>query len=619
MKKHIFLLLLSGILYLPNVFAQRPGYWQQRAEYIMDIDFDVEKHRFKGKQKLIYHNNSPDELDRVFYHLYFNAFQPGSMMDVRSRTIMDPDPRVRDRIAKLKADEIGYHKILSLKQNGKPLNYEVVGTVLEVQLAEPIKPGKKAVFEMEFESQVPVQIRRSGRNNAEGIAYSMTQWYPKMAEYDEQGWHAHPYIGREFYGVWGSFDVTIHIDSSYVVAATGVLQNPQEIGHGYEDKNQALKRPKGNKLHWHFKAENVHDFAWAADPDYQHTTAQVPGGPTLHFFFQADANQSGNWDKLPGYMIEAFQIMNREFGQYPYPVFSFVQGGDGGMEYPMLTLIVGRGSLDRLVGVATHEFIHNWYYGILATNEALYPWMDEGFTSFAEDYVFDKIMGIHSPNPFKSSYDSYFRLVQYGLQEPLSTHADHYNTNMAYSIASYSMGAIFLRQLSYIIGEEAFRKGMLDYFNTWKFKHPTPNDFIRIMEKASGLELDWYKEYWIYSTKHIDYAIDKVVSKGTKTEITLRRVKEMPMPIDLHVTLASGEKHIFHIPLQIMRGAKKGNTQNYHVEADWGWVYPTYTFEIPFPIDNIRQIVIDPEEYMADIDRGNNTYPADSSLDARGK
>lgn len=619
MKKFFLLLLLSSILCLPAAFAQRPGYWQQRVEYVMDIDFDVQKHRFKGKQKLTYYNNSPDVLDRVFYHLYFNAFQPGSMMDVRSRTIMDPDPRVRDRIAKLKEDEIGYHKVLSLKQNGKPVKYQVVGTVLEVELAEPIAPGKKAVFEMEFESQVPVQIRRNGRNNREGIDYSMAQWYPKMAEYDEQGWHAHPYIGREFYGVWGSFDVTIHIDSSYVVAATGVLQNPQEIGHGYEDKNKALKRPKGGKLHWHFKADNVHDFAWAADPDYRHTTAQVPGGPLLRFFYQDDANKSGNWDKLPAYMVEAFQIMNREFGQYPYPVFSFVQGGDGGMEYPMLTLIVGNGSLERLVGVATHEFIHNWYYGILGTNESLYPWMDEGFTSFAEDYVFNKIMGINSSNPFRNSYDSYFRLVKLGLQEPLSTHADHYNTNMAYSIASYSMGSIFLRQLSYIIGEEAFRKGMLDYFNTWKFKHPTPNDFIRIMEKASGLELDWYKEYWIYTTKHIDYAIDKVVSKGDKTEVTLRRVKEMPMPIDLHVTLTSGEEHIFHIPLQIMRGAKKSTGKNYHVEADWGWVYPTYTFELPFSTGDIRQIVIDPQEYMADIDRSNNTYPIDSSLDARGK
>lgn len=598
------------------LLAQRPGYWQQRVEYVMDIDFDVRNHQFKGKQKLTYYNNSPDVLDRVFYHLYYNAFQPGSMMDVRSRTIIDPDPRVRDRIAQLKPNEIGYHRILSLKQNGKAVQYEVVGTVLEVKLAEPIMPGKKAIFDMEFESQVPIQIRRTGRHNREGIDYSMTQWYPKMAEYDEQGWHAHPYIGREFYGVWGDFDVTIRIDSNYVVAATGLLQNPQEVGHGYHDTSKALRRPKSGKLNWRFKAENVHDFAWAADPDYQHTTVQVPGGPLLRFFFQPTANATGNWDKLAGFMVEAFQIMNRDFGQYPYPVFSFVQGGDGGMEYPMLTLIMGNIPLPSLVSVATHEFIHNWYYGVLATNESLYPWMDEGFTSYAEDYVKNIITGQNLSNPFADAYNSYFRLVRAGLQEPLSTHADHYSTNQAYSVGSYAMGEIFLHQLSYIVGQEAFRKGMLDYFSTWKFKHPTPNDFIRIMEKASGLELDWYKEYWIYTTKHIDYGIERVSAYNGQTELTLRRIGEMPMPIDLLIRLRDGTEHFYTIPLQIMRGAKKSETKNFQVLPAWGWVYPTYTYRLPFDLQQIESIHIDPYEYMADIDRSNNHYPHDPSLDA---
>ncbi len=167
----------------------------------MEVRLDVKTHKVAGTQKLTYYNNSKDTLRRVYYHLYFNAFQPGSMMDVRSRNIPDPDRRVGDRISKLKADEIGYQHVQSLKQDGKDLTYKIDGTILEVTLAKPILPGTKTVFDMKYESQVPLQVRRSGRNNKEGIAYSMTQWYPKMAEYDHQGWHAYPYVAREFHGV----------------------------------------------------------------------------------------------------------------------------------------------------------------------------------------------------------------------------------------------------------------------------------------------------------------------------------------------------------------------------------------------------------------------------------
>ena len=206
------------------------GYWQQHVDYQMDIDMDVNNYQYKGKQKLVYTNNSPDVLNKVFYHLYFNAFQPGSEMDVRSRTIADPDPRVGDRISKLKPNEIGYIKVNTLKQNGMALNYNTVGTVLEVDLATPIQPGESVTFNMDFDAQVPIQIRRSGRNNKEGVALSMTQWYPKLAEYDFEGWHADPYIGREFHSVWGDFDLKLTIDKNYVVGGTGYLESEQVNG-----------------------------------------------------------------------------------------------------------------------------------------------------------------------------------------------------------------------------------------------------------------------------------------------------------------------------------------------------------------------------------------------------
>lgn len=599
-------------------FSQHENYWQQRVEYKMDIDMDVENHQFTGTQELTYHNNSPDTLERVFYHLYFNAFQPNSMMDVRSRTIEDPDSRVRDRIQKLPDDEIGYHHINSLQQNGQSVEYNVEGTILEVTLDEPIQPGESAVFNMEFESQVPRQIRRTGWMNKEGVEFSMSQWYPKLSEYDEDGWHPNPYIGREFHGVWGDFDVKISIDSSYVIGSTGHLQNPEEIGHGYAEDYQ---RPQSNKITWHWKAENVHDFFWGADPDFTHTTKQVPGGPTLHFFYQtdpvaenADSNAQRqllqNWKQLPEYVSQAFQYVSENYGGYPYDKYSFVQGGDGGMEYPMGTLITGNRSLRSLVGVSVHELLHAWYQGVLATNESRYPWMDEGFTSYVSSKTMNHLFnGGPNGNPHQGSYHSYFRIIDNGMEEPLTTHADHYETNRAYGVGSYSKGAVFLHQLGYIIGEETLNSTMKRYFHEWKFKHPDGRDFLRVAEKESDMILDWYYEYFIETTKTIDYGITSVLSDNKSTYVTLKREDLMPMPIDLMVTYEDGSEELFYIPMRIMQNNKPHELSDVPrtIKPDWPWVNPTYTLEINKPSSDIQSIEIDPSERLADIDRENNT------------
>lgn len=586
------------------------GYWQQRAEYKMNIDFDATQHQYKGKQTLTYYNNSPDTLRRLFYHLYFNAFQPGSSMDVRSRTISDPDKRVGERISKLKPNEIGYQKILSLKMNGEALSYEVQGTILEVQLKKPIAPKTKVVLEMDFESQVPVQIRRSGRNSQDGVDYSMTQWYPKLCEYDHEGWHADPYIGREFYGVWGDFDVTISMDKAFLIGATGVLQNPQEIGKGYEDKSKPLKQPSGNKLNWHFKATNVHDFAWAADKDYQHDMLQVPDGPLVHFIYQND-NSAENWKKIQPVMVKFFQLTNLKFGKYPYPAFSFIQGGDGGMEYPMMTLVTSRGSLNGLISVCVHEALHNWYYGVLGTNESKYPWMDEGFTTFAQDVIMNEILSLGQDNPHAGSYADYIDLIKSGEKEPLTTHADFYHKNGTYGTSAYSSGAVFLYQLSYIIGRESFNAGMLRYFNEWKFRHPAPNDFIRVMEKQSGLELDWYLEQFIGSMNEIDYSIKTYTSQGNSTTLYLQRIGQFPMPLDIYVEYTDGSAEIHYIPLDLLRGNKQEKTGSLKTisHTDWPWVYPEYSFTLQRPVAEIKQIIIDPTERLCDIDYGNNAWP----------
>jgi hypothetical protein len=600
-------LLLLPLLALSCTLFAQDYRWLQRVEYKMNVALDVKTHKVRGDQEIIYHNNSNDTLRKVYYHLYFNAFQPGSMMDVRSRNLPDPDGRVMDRISKLSKEEIGYQQVQSLKQDGQEVKYQIDGTILTVYLAKPILPRSKSVFTMKFEGQVPVQIRRSGRDNKEGIAYSMTQWYPKLAEYDFQGWHLDQYIAREFQGVWGDYDVTINIDPKFTIGGSGVLQNPNEIGHGYEDEGVTIKKQKEN-LNWHFMAKDVHDFAWTADPDYVHTKAQVPGGPELHFFYQPGEKTTENWTNLKEYAVKHFQFMNKTFGKYPYPVYSVLQGGDGGMEYPMCTLITGERSFPSLVGVTAHEAAHAWFQGILGNNEPLYPWMDEGYASFASSesmaYLFDR-----KEDPHKGSYNGYFKLIERGLQEPLGTHSDHYNTNAAYGTAAYAMGAIFLQQLKYIVGEDVFYPGMRRYFNTWKFKHPEPNDFVRVMEKESGLQLHWYYRYWILTTKHIDYGIESAKDDQGKTEVTLKRTGTFPMPIDLLVTYKDGSKEMFYIPMSEMLGGKgqEDKSTKWTPLDMWNWVNPTYSFSIGKPTSQIESMEIDPSQRMADINRDNNS------------
>ena len=607
MKKFVpivlLLLVCAGSMYGQN------NRWQQRVKYVMNIDMNVQTNRFTGKQKLEYWNNSPDTLTRLFYHLYFNAFQPGSMMDTRSRrqgTITngrspDWDQRVKDRIINLKPNEIGYQKINSLKMNGRTQDFKVHETILEVNLDRPIPPRSKVVLDMDFEAQVPLQIRRSGRDNpASKVRYSMSQWYPKLCEYDEDGWHPTPYVGREFYGVWGDFDVSISIDKKYILGGTGYLQNPNQIGYGYESEGAKVTRPAGEKMTWRFLAPNVHDFMWAADPEYIHKTRKVKDTVTLHLLYKPTNATAQQWEKVLDDAEKALPFIEKHFGVYPYRQFSFIHGGDGGMEYPMATLCVGPGAW-------LHEWLHSWYYGVLGTNESLYPWMDEGFTTYAEDKT-DAFLKGDTGFALSGTYNSYVALSRSGKEEPLTTHADHYNLNAAYGPAVYSKGGVFLEQLGYITGGDVRDRILLEYYRQWKFKHPNASDFMRVAEKLSDMKLDWYREYWINSTKTIDYSIDSLWEEGGKTKVRLARIGQMPMPIDLQITFRDGSREMHYIPMNLMFGEKKNEDPaipRKTYEA-WKWTHATYTIESTRRLSDFIGVEIDPSLPMADVDRKNN-------------
>tara|TARA_R110000765_G_scaffold121538_2_gene217831 strand:+ start:672 stop:2525 length:1854 start_codon:yes stop_codon:yes gene_type:complete len=606
-------------LFTIGLIAQnKTDYWQQHVDYTMDVSMDVDNFQYTGTQILVYTNNSPDELKRVYFHLYFNAFQPDSEMDIRLQTIADPDGRMtteekKSRISTLSESEMGYLHPTSLTQDGKNVAFSEEGTVLVVDLASPIAPGSKSTFNMTFKGQVPLQIRRSGRNNEEGVALSMSQWYPKLAEYDFEGWHADPYIAREFQGVWGDFDVKLTIDKNYTVGGTGYLQNPNEIGHGYETPGTKIKKQKGKTLTWHFKAPMVHDFMWAADPEYIHDIQQVPNGPVIHFLYKNNPKILENWKNLQPKTVEAMEFFSKNIGEYPYDQYSVIQGGDGGMEYAMSTLITGDRKFGSLVGVMAHEMAHSWFQHILATNEAKHEWMDEGFTSFISKLCMSEIMDLDKDNPFEGTYKGYRNLALSGKEQPQTTHADRYDLNFAYGISAYSKGSIFLSQLGYIIGQDKLMETIRKYYADFKFKHPVPNDIKRVAEKVSGFELDWYLTDWTQTTNTIDYGIKEVSAIDNNTKVTLERIGLMPMPLDILVVYNDDSRETLYAPLRMMRGEKENPYEGIErtVIKDWAWAYPTYDFVINKPISSIKAIVIDPSQLMADINLENNVWQAE--------
>ena len=594
------------------------NYWQQSVDYKMEIQMKVDKYQYDGKMDVTYFNNSKDTLHKIYFHLYYNAFQPGSLMDERLKSIGDPDSRMTNnlgtkenpiyesRISKLTPDEIGFVKINNIQQNANALNFKKMGTILEVSLKEPLKPNTSTILQLDWKSQIPKIVRRGGRDSNEGIDFSMTQWYPKIAQYDNEGWHLDEYIGREFYAPFGNFDVKITLPSSFIVGASGELLNEENMP-GYSNK----KFKKNTLVTWNFKAKNIHDFAWGADTNYVVEKQQVPNGPKLYYLYDKNLSKEyiDNWKTAMPKVSEFFQFMDKNFGEYPWSTYSIIQGGDGGMEYGTSTLITGKRSFESLLGVIYHEAAHSWFQHLYAFDETRDEWMDEGFTTYAEAAAMKEIMGDNKDkiNPFHGAYNGYFHLVKSGKEEPLSLLADYFDTNYAYSLGAYYKGQVYVAQLGYIIGEEALSETFKQFYDEWSMKHLKIGDFQKVAQDVSGINLKWYNNLFVNTTRFVDYGVEKVEGKT----ILLRNYSNFPMPIDLLVTYQDGSKELFYIPVNAMRGGKKKEIEFYQdikytqLQA-WGWT--TNTFELKSEKE-IQKVEIDYTQRLADVNRANNIYP----------
>lgn len=623
---HKMLKLFSGLLLLLLSPSFITAYWQQHVKYDIDVRLIDSVHTLEGKLKVVYTNNSPDTLREVYFHLYYLAFQPGSMMDVNARKLNAA--RIWERISNLKPEEQGKYSFSRITVDAQHAPNEIQGTVLRVVLPYPLLPGAKTAIELDYVEQIPKQTRRGGWMSSEGVEYSMAQWYPKLAEYDEEGWHTQEYIGREFYGVWGDFDVAITLPSTFTVAATGQCMNPLEVGHGYERiargerSGQQMPIDTPGMTTWKFRARTVHDFAWTADKLYVHDWTTWRDSITIHAIYKTSV--LSYWKNALRYTEHALETYSQLYGDYPYRDFYNTHAGDGGMEYPQLIMNTGFRSEQSLAGVTAHEVAHQWFYGILANNESREAYLDEGFTSFATTIAMKRLFGEHSELPGQErswldwlipkfsnksdNYRSYLSLAHAGYEEPLDLPHDWAREDVNAGQA-YSKQQAILSMLEYTLGDSVFAVGMRRYFDRWKFKHPKLRDFQKVMEETAHTDLDWFFDQWYRTTRTIDYAITGLSSAeapgGYRTTVRLKNKELGVMPIDLTLTYADGSKDNASIPLGFRHktGYLKPDQSLYF--PVWDWVDPSYEGSVITP-KRVTVAEIDTSLRLQDLNRLNN-------------
>ncbi len=624
MKKYIVFLVC--IIFATALKAQPSDYWQQHVSYTISGTLIDSIHSFDGKLSVVYTNNSPDVLNEVYFHLYANAFQPGSMMHERAKAL--GDFALANKMDNYRKSDWGNYIFSEVTVDGTSARFEVTGTVMKVTLSKPLAPKQRVTIAMPFFEQIPLQTRRSGWMNNDSIKYSMCQWYPKICEYDREGWHHEEYISREFYGVWGEFDVTMTVPSQFCVASTGQCQNPKEVGWGYDSIANGIKKGKaypkdfsrsGNTT-WHFKAENVHDFAWLAH-EYIHEWDTWSDTITVHCFYKA--NEDISWKDAMKHTLYMLDHHSKKVGWYQYRNFSNTHGGDGGMEYPQL-IMDGSAS----AGLIAHEGGHQWFYGMLGNDETRYAFLDEGFTEFIEMTMMEAYYGRHQringtdDRPWLSKmfipeddtrrryYSSYLNLATSGYEEPLMIPHDWARENV-------NAGQVYfktlngLAQLEYVLGDSMFWAGMKEYFRRWHFKHPSLNDFKRTMEQVSGADLNYYFDQWFYTTRTIDYdagcvSSDKRTDGSFDTKVTINNESVTVMPLDLTLHYDDGSIGLATIPIGLNQktGYQKPEAGRLFFPS-WDWVNRKYEGSIVTPKE-VSWFEIDSSYRLMDLNHANN-------------
>lgn len=610
-------------------------YWQQDVYYKIHATLDEKTDIITGIERLDYWNNSPDTLKVVYFHLYQNAFQPNSYYDnLYHNNGKEP------QYGKYESQGLGT-EITNFLVNGQEVKTTLDNTILIVHLNEPIPPYTGASFDINFKTYYDngtVRRRMKYFMSYGRKQYNGCHWYPRIAVYDKKfGWTTDQHLGREFYGDFGTFDVTLNFANDYIVAATGKLQNEEEVLpaelrekldlKNFKDKaygsapSTIIPYEEGVRKEWHFYAENIHDFAFTANPHYRIGEAEWEGIKTYAVVQEPHAS---GWQNAAEYTAKVIQVYSEDIGMYGYHKMIVADARDG-MEYPMITLDNGRDPGYR--GLLAHEVGHNWFYGMMNNNETYRAFMDEGFTQFLTSWSQERIDGIHTVmNESKSNYINKFREprevkedeVYYGYMRDatlgndpqLNTHSDGFDGALrhggGYGHVYYKTAAM-LYNLQYVLGDDLFLESMKYYFQKWSFCHPYPEDFRQSIIEYTHTDLNWFFDQWLETNKTIDYAVGKVKKvKGEENTfaITLQRKGRMQMPIDFQVIDKESRTFDYYIPNQYFQKATKADTLPKW--TGWDKLYPTYTATITLPEAyagkkvKIKDVVIDPSERLAD-------------------
>lgn len=609
------------------------AYWQQDVAYTIRAKMDEDKNVIDGSELLYYWNNSPDTLKVLYFHLFQNAF----IKDSRLYNLYIANKQ-KPKLGKYENQGLGI-VITSMSVDYNPVDIELDNTVMKVRLRQPLLPGARAAIKVDFQTYYDNGSirRRMKMYDAWGFKhYNGTQWFPKICVYDRKfGWDTYQHLNREFYGDFGSYDVTLNFPSNYIIEATGVLQDrektlPDTLREKLDVKNFANKKwdeapsvvipyKKGERREWHFKADNVHDFAFTADPTYRIGTAYWKGIECVAIVQEPHAS---GWQHAADYVAKIIQTFSEDIGMYQYPKMVAADAADG-MEYPMLTLDGGREP--GFHGLLVHEIGHNWFYGMVGNNETYRASLDEGFTQFLTSWGLRRIDGdteIHDRQ--KSWYRRLFaepvnvmdRNTLYGYtvtalnqnELPLNTHSDDFHSALdhggGYGMVYYKTASM-LYNLQYVLGDSLFHSALKHYFSQWRFAHPYFEDFRASIINYTHVDLNWFFDEWLETTKQVDYSVSGIsrIDGADSFAIKFRRKGEMQMPVDFTVTAKNGGIQSYTIPNTWF--AKDEGIPALAKWYGWGKMYPTYTAHVQVP-SGIRSVQIDTSYRLADRDWEDN-------------
>lgn len=621
----------------PTYWKNRPpylGYWQQDVYYKLKANVDDATDIIDGTEELLYWNNSPDTLTYVYFHLYQNAFQPGSYTEDLHKNNKFPI-----KYGKYESQGLGT-TVDNIVVDGQPAKFEIDNTVMKVWLTKPLRPGYATKISMNFKTYFDNggSIRRRMKMYTQfgNKHYDGVHWYPRIAVYDRKfGWETDQHLTREFYGDYGVYDVEITLPNNYIMDATGTMTNEQEMlppdlrqkldisnfaKKPWESAPSVIIQRDGTTKTWKFHAENVHDFAWTADPTYR--IGEVSWNGIRCIALCSEQHCSG-WQDAASFTAKVIEVYSTDFGMYIYPKMIVADARDG-MEYPMLTLDGGRAP--DYYDLIAHEVGHNWFFGMVGSNETYRALLDEGFTQFIGTWAYEKIKGPQRLRwQYKSDYAERFRepdeirmsevyngyLFPAATQDEtiLETHSDQFGGALrhggGYSQVYFKTGTM-LYNLQYVLGDSLFLGAMQHYFNQWKVCHPYVDDFRNSVIQYTHVDLNWFFDEWLNTAKTIDYKV-KSVHKGDSTgtyDITFKRKGSMQMPVDFTVYANDGKTYSYYIPNTWFE--KKTDATVLPRWIGWDNVEKTYTATVTCP-SGIKDVVIDTSRRLADVNLLDNS------------